>query len=286
MRKAGAALIDLVCGVVLLAVALFGGRMLLQSRQLVYLLFPILSTLALAFGRWRATARRFPLIMHALLVATPLTVAAIEFFSGRNKPFAILPVVVFVCVVIGGALKLRSAVMVGIIAASAFAGPQFVKLIVQAHDVSEPAIPFTIHLVDGRTITSAQLRGKVVVLDFWATWCMPCQRELPQLQRAYDATKSRTDAAFFAVDSVVTDNPGDAGDTPERASAYFRRYGYTMPLACDTGSVLQQAFKPHGLPTLLVLDREGRVRMRHVGFVGAESLDRDLLHKIDELSTQ
>jgi thiol-disulfide isomerase/thioredoxin len=128
------------------------------------------------------------------------------------------------------------------------------------------------------------LRGQVVVLDFWATWCVPCQHELPMLDHLYRSMKGRNDVTFLAVDSVMTDSPGDAGDTAELATAYFRRGGYTLPLAWDGGSTLEKALNVHGFPTLILLDRTGTIRMRHVGFLGSENLEQTLSEKIEALA--
>jgi hypothetical protein len=98
--------------------------------------------------------------------------------------------------------------------------------------------------------------------------------------------KNEHNVAFVAVDGVMTDVPREAGDTAERAMTYFRRGGFTIPLAWDGGTVLEKAFALHGFPTLPVLDRDGRVRMRHVGFVGAEDLERTLTDKIAELQNE
>src|SRR6266542_634042 len=238
MRRIVPALVDLAAGLVFVAIALFAARVLLQSRLLIYVCFPLFCTAALVIGFWR-----------------------------------------------GGA-GARPVAWIGIVAmnvAAAVAGPLFIGFLVRSQIVTEKPIPFAIRLVDGRTISSQQLRGRIVVLDFWATWCVPCQQELPILQRVYDKTKGRSDVAFFAFDGVVADTPGDAGDTAVGAVAYFDRAGYTIPLALDGGAVLEKAFALHGFPTLLVLDKSGQVRMRHVGFVGSEDLERTLLDKIDTL---
>jgi len=290
MRRIVPALVDLAAGLVFVAIALFAARVLLQSRLLIYVCFPLFCTAALVIGFWRSGAGARPVAWIAFLATLPLFLLAMYFFSGRNRPFMAFPIVVFVFVAAGAALPRTRAkpllVAIGVVAmnvAAAAAGPLFVGFLARSQNVTERPIPFAIRLVDGRTISSQQLRGRIVVLDFWATWCVPCQQELPILQRVYDKTKGRSDVAFFAVDGVVADTPGDAGDTAMGAVAYFDRAGYTIPLAWDGGAVLEKAFALHGFPTLLVLDKSGQVRMRHVGFVGSEDLERTLLDKIDTL---
>jgi cytochrome c biogenesis protein CcmG/thiol:disulfide interchange protein DsbE len=277
VRKLFPWLVDLASGLLFVAIAFFSARVLLQSRALVYLVFPLLCTAALLVGFWR---RR---IGAALLVSAPLFVVAIVLFSGRNRPFIVFPIVVLVFVAAGAMARARALVLLLVVtnAAAVFAGPLFVSSMLPNNHVHEAPIAYAIHLVDGRTITSEQLRGRVVVLDFWATWCVPCRYELPVVQSAYNKRKDA--AAFFAIDGVMTDAPGDAGDTAERAAAFFRRGGYTIPLAWDGGAVLEKAFAPRGFPTLLVLDKTGAVRMRHTGFLGAEDLEATLLREIDAL---
>jgi thiol-disulfide isomerase/thioredoxin len=277
MRKALPWLVDLLCGLLFVVLAFFSVRVLLQSRALIYLFFPLLCTAALLAGFWRRRAAA------ALLLSAPLFAVAIDFFSGRNRPLIVLPIVVLLCAAAGARVRARTlaALLVVTNAAALFAGPAFVGLLARSSRVHEAPAAFALHLADGRTVTSAQLRGRVVVLDFWATWCVPCQVEMPVIQRAYEKRKDA--AAFFAVDGVMTDNPGDAGDTAERAAAFFRRGGYTIPLAWDGGAVLEKGFALHGFPTLLILDKSGAVRMRHTGYLGAEDLEQTLVREIDAL---
>ncbi|HEY3216014.1 MAG TPA: TlpA disulfide reductase family protein [Candidatus Eisenbacteria bacterium] len=289
MSRVTAALTEAAMGIALVAMALLDARILLQSRVLVYLAFPLLCTVALAIGWQRARAGTRSPMLVAFFTTLPLLVVALQFGSGRNKPFLMFPLLAMICVAIGGVLargRMRASSIAGILAGlnvvAALAGPVFVAWLVPSRNTNEAPVPFVVHLTDGRAISSRDLRGNIVVLDFWATWCAPCQRELPAVQRALDRLKGRGDVVFFAVDVLMTDAPGDSGDTAERAIRYFRRGSYTLPLALDGGGALVKAFAVRGLPTLLVLDRQGRVRLRHVGFSGAEDLERRLLLEIEE----
>src|SRR5882724_5322700 len=190
MRKVVAALIEVSSGIVFVLIGFFGMRVLIQSRTLVYLLFPLVCAAAVAVGWWRGRQRELSLALTVVLTSIPLWAVAIHFFSGRNKPLVALPIVTMVFVAIGGLggrmgvkRSVMASVLIVAIAAAALAGPQFVKLIVPRQDTNEDPIPSAFHLVDGRTVTSSDLRGKIVVLDFWATWCVPCRLELPIIQR-------------------------------------------------------------------------------------------------------
>ena len=292
MRKILSILLDVSCGIVFLLIALLSARVLLQSARLVYLSLPLLITASLIAGYWRGRSGRSPLLIAAM-TTLPLLILTLAFFSGRDKPFIWFPVVTFIFADIGATFakeRASKALLVGLAVVAnvggAVAGPPFVSLMVPSRDVTERAVPFAIHLVDGSTVSSRDLRGKVVVLDFWATWCVPCQHELPRIQQAYEKMRGKGMVAFYAVDGVMTDSPGDSGDTVERASAYFRQHGITIPLAWDGGGVLERAFGVAGYPTLLVLDRQGRVRMRHVGFIGSEDLETTLAKKVAELQNE
>ena len=286
MRKVLSALTDLACGLALVAVAFLEARVLLQSRTLVYLAFPVLCTVAYGIGFWRGRRSALPFVVTVILAIAPLCVLISQFFSGRNKPFIVLPIVAIVFILLGGVIK-RTTIAVAVLAAgniaAAFAGPQFIRLLIPGSDVLEAPVAYTLHTVDGRTISSQDLRGRIVVLDFWATWCVPCQHELPAVQRVFEATRSDPGVAIFAVDGVMTDTPGEPGDSAERAVEYFRQGGYSIPLAWDGGGVLERTFALRGFPTLLVLDQRGQVRMRHVGFMGSEDLEGLLVRKIKQL---
>jgi len=286
MRRAVSGLIDVACGFALVAVAFLEARVLLQSRTLVYLAFPVTCSVGFAIGYWRGRKSALPFALSVILAIAPLCIVASQFFSGRNKPFIVLPIVALVFIVLGGTIRQRRAaiavLVIGNIAA-AFAGPLFIRLLIPSPDVVEAPIPFTLHTVDGQTISWQQLQGRIVILDFWATWCVPCQHELPAVQRVYEATRRDNDVAVFAIDGVMTDTPGEGGDTAERAVAYFRQGGYSIPLAWDGGAVLERAFALRGFPSLLVLDQRGQVRMRHVGFMGSEDLEGLIMRKISDL---
>lgn len=272
-----AALFDLLSGIVIVVVTFLDVRLFMESRALVYLVFPVLCAAALLVGFWRCRERWYA----AILVSLPLFIVCARYFSGRTRPLIILPIVVLIFAAIGGRLtQTRARIGAAAISfATAFAGPMFVALLMHTPPGRGPD-EFTIHMIDGRTISSHELRGRVVVLDFWASWCGPCRRELPLLQRTFAKFRDQRDIAFFAIDG----SKNDADDeTPQLATDFFRRGNYTMPLAWDSHRLLGNAFGVTGYPTLLVLDRNGRVQVRHAGFAAAQDLEATLTEQINAL---
>lgn len=105
-------------------------------------------------------------------------------------------------------------------------------------------------------IDLASLRGHPVIIDFWATWCGPCRMMTPVLQRLHE----RFGARGLRVVGVNVDENGPAVVPGFRAT-----YGITYPIVYDTNGEASQRWEVTGLPTLLILDKNGRVRYRHAG---------------------
>jgi cytochrome c biogenesis protein CcmG/thiol:disulfide interchange protein DsbE len=129
--------------------------------------------------------------------------------------------------------------------------------------VGEEALPFTSPIVggeggdEGDRIVLDALRGRVVVLDFWASWCPPCRASIPALE---EFSRAHPDVVVLGVNVES-----------ERRAPFVRaahaELGATYPTVHDEDGTLQAAYRITGLPTLLVIDAEGRVRDAHVGAV-------------------
>jgi thiol-disulfide isomerase/thioredoxin len=137
-----------------------------------------------------------------------------------------------------------------------------------------PAISFT--TLDGGIVSSPAFRGRVVVLDYWATWCPPCRGEMPKLENLYRQYRGNPEVVFWAVD-VNKD-----GETPKKAQAFMRNYGYTLPVAFDAHNSAA-SLRLTGFPSLVVLDRRGRVRLVHTGYDGSEPFRSKLRREIEAL---
>ncbi len=120
----------------------------------------------------------------------------------------------------------------------------------------KPAPGFTVKDVDGRQVTLASMRGKVVLLDFWATWCAPCRMSLPHVQALHNQFKEKG----LVVAGVDTNEPA------EKARKYFADRKFTFANLLGSGSGIVKDYGAEGIPLAVLIDREGVVRYVHRGW--------------------
>jgi peroxiredoxin len=142
--------------------------------------------------------------------------------------------------------------------------------------INVPAPAFSLETPDGKTVTSADLRGRVVVLAFWATWCTPCRQELPDLQKVYERYKGNPNTTFYAVGGPW------GGDTIGNESAFAARINVSLPLAFDKHGAAQ-ALGVQGFPALMILDGNGHVRLFHNGYDASEHFARQVAAEVGVL---
>jgi thiol-disulfide isomerase/thioredoxin len=125
-------------------------------------------------------------------------------------------------------------------------------------DIGSLLPEFSVKDFRGREISSADLRGKVVLVDFWATWCQPCKKEMP----GYQQLVNRYGPRGFAVVGFKFDTMADTEDPV----LFAKKMGVRYPLAVAPDELKQKFGGIEGLPTTLLYDRQGILRKKVVGF--------------------
>ena len=119
-----------------------------------------------------------------------------------------------------------------------------------------PAPPMVVQGVDGKTIDLQQQRGKVVFINFWATWCPPCLAEMPSVNDFYQRVKNDPNIVFLSV---------DVDNRLNNSSAFMKNNGYQIPVCGGNLDGLPTAFYSGTIPTTLVIDKRGLVVFNHAG---------------------
>jgi peroxiredoxin len=130
----------------------------------------------------------------------------------------------------------------------------------------EPAPDFELRTVDGDLLTLSELRGRVVWINFWATWCRPCRRELPDIEKLYDEKRD----AGLEVLAVNYDETADA------ARDYFDEVGIDLPMLLDSEGSVYDQYRLQGLPDSFFVDRDGNIAAIQYGFLTEDRM-RELL---------
>ena len=141
---------------------------------------------------------------------------------------------------------------------------------VQAGPVESGMAPdFTLTSFDGRTLTLSELRGQVVIINFWASWCPPCREEAAYLEQTWRKYKDKG-VIFIGVDWV---------DTEKEALAYMDEFDLTYFNGPDIGTRIAQAYNIQGVPETFYVAKNGELRGVHIGPLKSPELDE----KIEEL---
>jgi thiol-disulfide isomerase/thioredoxin len=119
--------------------------------------------------------------------------------------------------------------------------------------VLAPSAPLS--TLEGRPLALDQFRGRVVFLNFWATWCVPCRQEMPALERLHHAYRDRGLV-------ILTVN---FKESESQVRAFVQELGLDMAVALDRDGIASRRFRVHGLPVSLLIDPEGYIRWKAIG---------------------
>lgn len=139
--------------------------------------------------------------------------------------------------------------------------------------IGDTAPDFRLAQLGGEPVQLSKLRGKTVLVNFWATWCGPCQDEMPILQRAYLQYKNQ-DVVFLAV---------NVRDSADAAKSYFKNNNLTMPVLVDSTGDVPGGYRVTGYPETYWIDKDGKIGQFHIGPITS---DADLAVKMQEVLKQ
>jgi peroxiredoxin len=132
--------------------------------------------------------------------------------------------------------------------------------------VGQPAPAFALEDTAGRTVRLADLRGKVVLVNFWATWCAPCRTEMPEIEQVYREHRARG----FEVVAI------DVQEGPAEVQGFMSELGLTFPALLDRDGSASRAYRARALPSSFLVDRQGVVRYLKIGPLTTDSLGAEV----------
>ncbi len=137
--------------------------------------------------------------------------------------------------------------------------------------IGAPLGNFGLSDLNGKTVKLSDFSGRPVLINAWATWCPPCQDEMPDLQ-AYYRTHSPQGLVILAV---------NAGESAAKAGAFVRQLGLTFPVLLDSGENLMDTLHINDFPTTILVGRDGLVKAVHIGRMTPQMLDAEITPFLD-----
>lgn len=131
---------------------------------------------------------------------------------------------------------------------------------------------FTLDTLDGKKVTLSELRGKIVIINLWATWCPPCRAEMPALENAYEQYK---DSEVIILGLNVTNQDSEKDIPP-----FVKEFGLTFPILLDRDGSVSTLYQLKALPTTYFVNREGIIRTVVIGGPMSETFIRSKIEAL------
>ena len=132
-------------------------------------------------------------------------------------------------------------------------------------EIGKPAPDFSLKNIDGKEIHLSDFAGKPVMINFWATWCPPCQKEMPEIKKFYENNKA-SGLVVLSINATSQDNIDNVKETIQKDQL-------TFPVLLDESGQVAWQYQLNGLPTSFFIDSQGIIREIQVGEVNPNDLD-------------
>lgn len=142
--------------------------------------------------------------------------------------------------------------------------------------INEPAPKFTLVDLKGEKVSLAELKGKIVIIDFWATWCGPCIQSFPGMQKAVNKFATDPNVKFLFVNSWEN----NVEDKKKNAEDFVNKNKYSFQVLLDNDNKVIESYKVNGIPTKFIIDKEGNIRFKAVGF---DASDEKLVNELSSM---
>ena len=136
------------------------------------------------------------------------------------------------------------------------------RQLISAPFVGSPAPEFELNDLNGATWRLSDQKGKITLINFWATWCAPCRLEMPTIQERADQYPS--DLAVLAI---------NFDESPDQVQSYISELDLRFAVLLDPGAKVQDLYRVRGYPTTIFVDEAGIVRFQHIGILSEDQLD-------------
>ncbi len=177
-------------------------------------------------------------------------------------------------------MRAKGAALIGVVLALLMTGhaaaDRFSDAGVERPQTRLQAPPFSLELLsDGSQASLADYQGKVILLNFWATWCAPCREEMPAMQTLWERYRSEG----FEILAVAADRRGRKNVAP-----FITEHGFKYPILLDADGTVRNRYEVVGLPMSYLIGRDGKISGRVVGVIDWTS--RDAIHLIETMLQQ
>lgn len=132
---------------------------------------------------------------------------------------------------------------------------------------------FTLQTIAGETLTLSDLKGKKVVLNFWATWCPPCKKEMPALQNYYEKFAEKENVEIVAVNLTHTERGFNMKENIDMVALFVDSYDLTFPIPLMEEDSLSKTYQIITIPSTFMIDTEGRIQHQILGPLDEDSID-------------